>query len=204
MSEQIEKEYKKAVEFINGNRKNFIILSCEHDNNHNLLSCLVAISAKLRGRKDIYHTSMIVNDGDKILSLEITPKQIALVPFKKAYFSGHFKGILYGQVIKGNKTNEDNAKIVKHIKNNVLNKKYGKLKAFRSWTWWRFWDQQDDDKTIYCTDKILDIVENFSDHNIHGNNAEITPAGLYHKLLNDYIIGNRWCIYIQQLNKCSV
>ena len=127
-----------------------------------------------------------------------------MIPFSKAYYSGSLKGILYGQVIKGKKSDEDNAKILKYIKNNVLNKKYGKLKAFRSWTWWKLWEQKDQDKTIYCTDKILDIIENFGNHNIHENNAEITPAGLYHKLLNDYIIGNKWCTHIQQLNKCSV
>ena len=71
-------------------------------------------------------------------------------------------------------------------------------------SWWKLWEQKDDDKTIYCTDKVLDILEKFGGHKIFPNNAEVTPASLYHKLFEDYRFTNKYCTKIQQLNNCTL
>jgi len=196
------KEYERAIQFVRENRKNFIILSCQYNNNFKLFPALVSFAAFLRGRKSIFHTALIVNSGNKVYSLEITPKRLALANFKENYFTPNFEGILNAQVVKGDKTKEDEQKIYKYINNNVLNNRYGKIKAMRSW--WKLWEQKDDDKTIYCTDKVLDILEKFGGHKIFSNNAEVTPASLYHKLLDDYRFTNKYCTKIQQLNNCSL
>lgn len=199
------KEYRKAIEFIESNRKNFIILSSEYYKNKGFFSSLVSLSAYLRGRSPIYHTAIIINKGNKILSLEISPEGIKLIDFKTAYFTNKYQGILKAQVIRGNKTLDQEKKIIDFIKSNILNKKYGKLKATRSWTAWKIWEQKDDDsKYIYCTDAVLDIIKKFGGHKIFDNHAEVTPAQLYEFLLDDYRFASKYCIMIQQLNNCSL
>lgn len=199
------KEYNKAIEFIESNRKNFIILSSEYYKNKGFFPYLVSLSALLRGRSPIYHTALIINKGNKIFSLEISPAGIKLIDFKTAYFSSKFKGTLKAQVIRGKKTLDQEKKIIDFIKSNILNKKYGKLKAGRSWTAWKIWEQKDDDKKyIYCTDAVLDIIKKFEGHKIFDNHAEVTPAQLYEFLLDDYRFASKYCVMIQQLNNCSL
>lgn len=144
---------------------------------------IVQFGAWLKNRKENFaHTAMMYIENNEIKSLEITPKNIKACKISEIYFDKNFKGKVVMHFIP--RVVEDYKDMLNYINNNIVKQKqYSVLKAFRAW-FDVFGDQKDTVSKIYCTDAILDIIEQYLHLNLVSNNAEITPSELYEMLIS--------------------
>lgn len=159
-------KFEKAFKQLKKYKSYPVVLSIRQ---YKLFSLLINFSALLKGRKAWSHSSYAYFRDGELWEYDMTlARNASTRPLKYHYFDERFKGRVVAHIFPDKK-----------IKKEEFNwgKTYSTKRAVFGWL--SFTKQKDSVNKGYCSDEVLDIVENCTGVEYLKNNAKSTPASLY-------------------------